>query len=185
MARTDNQLWAGILNNDQSAWSELVDRYKALVYGVAAYMGLSQADCGDCFQQTWVLLYQHRHQLCDTSKISSWLVTTAKREALRLKSRSIAKLDDCLENLPDQSPAPDLELELMEQQAWLEGALQEIDRPCRQLLDAFFFSDRETSYEELARTLGYSANTLGAKRLRCLRRLRDILEKNGYWRERK
>ena len=184
MRRTDSELWDLILRNDQSAWCELVDRYKALVYGVGTYLGLSQADTADCFQQTWLSLYQHRRQLKDTSKISSWLVTTAKREALRLKRGAVSLPNDSLERIADDSPGPDSELELIERQVWLESALKDLDTPCQRLLDAFFFCEHEGTYEEIAKELGYSANTLGAKRLRCMQKLKAILQKNGYWRER-
>lgn len=52
-------------------------------------------------------------------------------------------------------------------------------------MEEFFFAPEEHSYEQVARKLGYAPNTLGAKRRRCLERLRQILEKLGYLYERK
>ncbi|MEW6052070.1 MAG: sigma-70 family RNA polymerase sigma factor [Candidatus Zixiibacteriota bacterium] len=185
MAKTDSELWAEILLGSHAAWGELVERYKSLVYGVSSYIGLSMADSADCFQQTWVLLYQNRAQIHDSTRISSWLVTTAKREALRLKQRSGAILSE--RRLPedrDTNPLPDEELEQLEAQVHLETALEELDLPCRKLLHLFFFANEEQTYEQIARDLGFAPNTLGAKRRRCLEKLKRILIAQGYFEER-
>jgi RNA polymerase sigma factor (sigma-70 family) len=176
---TDEELWQRICLGDQSAWKELILRYKALVYTVCSYSGLSQADAADCFQQTWVLLYNHRNGLEQPARISSWLVTTARREAMRIRrlaDRTIS--DDSIYDRPDSAALPDSELELLEVQAQLELALQSIDAPCRKLLELFFFADKDLSYEEIARHMGLAANTLGAKRRRCLEKLRQLILDN-------
>ncbi len=186
MAKTDTELWAEILQGSHAAWGELVERYKSLVYSVSGHVGLSMADSADCFQQTWVLLFQNRSHIQDPVRLSSWLVTTAKREAIRLKKRSASVAGDYdTEEPQDNTPLPDQELELVEAQAQLETALREIDLPCRQLLELFFFADEEFSYEQIARRLGVAPNTLGAKRRRCLEKLKRILENYGYFGERK
>lgn len=185
MAMTDSELWAEILRGNHAAWGDLVERYKSLVYGVTSYVGLAIADSADCFQQTWVLLYQHRNQINDPAKLTSWLVTTAKREAIRLKRRSATRASDPdTGEEPDHNPLPDEELELLETQAQLEAALRDIDLPCRQLLELFFFADEEFSYEQIAHRMGLAPNTLGAKRRRCLEKLKRILVDQGYFHER-
>jgi len=183
---SDSDLWTAVLAGRQSAWTELVSRYKSLVYSTCTYFGLSQADAGDAFQQTWVLLYQKRRQLKDPERLSAWLVTTARREAMRLKNRSaVADILPAEVDVADPAPDPEQELVLMEQQARLETAISQLDKPCQTVVDEFFFAPEEPSYEQVARKLGYAPNTLGAKRRRCLERLRQILEKLGYLHERK
>jgi RNA polymerase sigma factor (sigma-70 family) len=185
MAMTDNELWTEILRGNHAAWGELVERYKSLVYGVSSYVGLAMADSADCFQQTWVLLYEHRNRIQDPTRLTSWLVTTAKREAIRLKRRASAKAaEPDISEEPDRNPLPDEELELIETQSQLEAALREIDLPCRQLLELFFFADEEFSYEQIAHRMGLAPNTLGAKRRRCLQKLKRILVEQGYFEER-
>lgn len=177
---TDEQLWQRICKGDQSAWRELILRYKALVYTVCTYSGLSQADSADCFQQTWVLLYEHRKRLEQPSRISSWLVTTARREAMRIRSRAKRNVsDESIAYQPDSADLPDRELEILESQAQLELALKEIDMPCKKLLELFFYSDTDLSYEEIAIQMNLAPNTLGAKRRRCLDKLRQILQGRG------
>ena len=183
---TDLQLWQWILVDDARAWDELVDRYTMLVYAFCRQAGLGEADTADVFQHTWLALYEHRFQIQDPGRLSSWLITTAKREAVRLRQRQ-ARLqsDDCLASEADSRPMPDKDLELLELQAMLETALARIDQPCSKLLYAFFFADEDQSYEDIAADLALSPNTLGAKRRRCLNRLKEILIGLGYIEERK
>jgi RNA polymerase sigma factor (sigma-70 family) len=176
-----------ILEGDNKAWELLIRRYQALVYSVSARAGLSSMDVADCFQQTWVLLHRHRHNLKDPSRLSAWLVTTAKREAIRLRQKMGRESSEEIDETMWLSNAilPDEEMERLECQAQLEIALKDLDDRCRKLLETFFFAPTEKSYVEIAKSFGISANTLGPIRRRCLDRLRKILENNGYLEERK
>jgi RNA polymerase sigma factor (sigma-70 family) len=182
----DSELWTAILAGEQSAWRELVQRYKSLVYATCTYLGLSLTEAGDVFQQTWMLLYQRRHQVRNPDRLSAWLVTTARREALHLKGRpGRAASERSSVELTDPAPNPEQELLIIEKQAKLEVAISQLDKPCQAVVRAFFFEPEDLSYEEIAQRLGYAPNTLGAKRRRCLTRLRKILESLGYLTERK
>jgi len=183
--RSDTDLWREIRAGDEAAWRELVQRHASLVYSVCNYVGLTYADAADCFQQTWLLLYQNRRRIKDASRLSSWLVTTAKREAIRLYRASAKSLPESDLDAVDPDPMPEDRLLRLERQNQLEIALGQLDPTCRRLLDAFFFADEKRSYRDIAESLGYSPNTLGAKRRRCLEALRSILIQNDYWSERK
>ncbi len=178
---TDKELWHKILSGDEESWAILVKRYQSLVYAVATRSGLSSADIADCFQQTWVSCYNHRAKLQDPSRISAWLVTTAKREAIRLskldsrKSSEANKLDQI-----DTNPLPDEELTHLENQAQLEIAIDQLDSRCRNLIELLFFGPENLSYEQIALSLGITFNSLGPIRKRCLDRLKKILLKNGF-----
>ncbi len=183
---TDQDLWNNVRAGDSAAWRQLVERYQALVYTVAVRSGLSMSDAADCFQQTWVALYENRNRIQDPARLSAWLVTTAKREAMRLRKRSLSETsDDAIADETDPNPLPDEELIQLEKQAQLERALAELDPRCRQVVDAFFFAPEAQSYEQLAATLGVAANSLGPVRHRCLERLKQILRKNGVIQVRK
>lgn len=177
---TDRDLWQKTLAGDSTAWQLLVKRYQPLVYAVATRAGLSMADAADCFQQTWVALFENRHRIQDPTRLSAWLVTTAKREAMRLRKRALMDAGDGAElDQPDRSPLPDEELIQIERQAHLEMALAELDPRCRQVVELFFFAPEEQSYDQIAESLGMTMNSLGPVRRRCLERLKEILRKNG------
>lgn len=192
MFKTDSELWQEIIANSGKSWEELIKRYQALVYAVSTRAGLTMMDAADCFQQTWLALYKNRKKLKDPSRLSAWLVTTAKREALLLRRR--ADRDSGITDTSSRrygnnpvnkeaelvSPAllPDEELEQLENQARLEIALDELDRRCQQVMEVFFFAPESKSYEEIAVSFGISSNSLGPLRRRCLERLKQILLKN-------
>ncbi len=181
MAGTDLELWQEILAGNSRAWEALVRRYQALIYTIATRAGLSLDDAADCFQQTWVVLYDHRHKVKDPSRLSAWLVTTAKREALRLRRLAVRSGDagDRVDR-PDPDPLPDDAMLRLEQQANLEIAIGNLKPQCQRVVEAFFFAPDDRTYDQIAESLGIAPNSLGPIRRRCLERLKSILVKNGY-----
>lgn len=173
-------LWARVLADDPAAWDELVSRYQALVYTVAVRCGLSLADASDCFQQTWMSLYRTRHQISDPAKLVAWLITTARREAVRMRRRANASVstDDELE-VESLDPTPDIELETLERQLLLRTAIEQLDARDQRLIELMFFRHKDIPYEETAAELGIPLNSLGPTRRRCLNKLRKILESMG------
>jgi len=186
MSEIDSDIWLRVLAGDNAAWEDLVRRYQPLVYAVAVRAGLSMEDAADCFQQTWVSLYRSRRRIHDPSRLSAWLVTTAKREALRLRRRAEkGDAEAIIHDWASSDPLPDEDLERLEAQAKLEIALGDLDPRCHQVLWAFFFSPEEKSYEDIARDLGMAVNSLGAMRRHCLDKLKGILADYGFTRVRK
>lgn len=178
---SDAELWQQIEDGKPAAWRKLVFRYQPLVYTVATRAGLSMADAQDCFQQTWVLLHQHRKSIKDPARLAAWLVTTAKREAIRLSRRAGRFADlDSAPDTADPDPLPDEQLDLTRRQAQLEIGLSRLEDRCRKLLTAIFFSDGDASYEQVAAQVGIAPNSMGPIRQRCLDRLKKILLELGY-----
>lgn len=69
----------------QVAWDQLVDRYGAMVWAVARAHDLSPQDAADVSQVTWLLLTQHLGSIQAPERLGFWLLTTATREALRMR----------------------------------------------------------------------------------------------------
>jgi len=181
LGKTDLEIWKEVLAGKSGAWKELVVRYQALVYAVASRAGLTMGDVEDCFQQVWYLLYKNRKKISDPSRISAWLVTTSKREAIRLSKRA-SSIDTDIEEIKvaASDPLPDEILEKIEEQVHLETGLKMLDDRCRDLLYAMFFAPENKSYDEIAKDAGIAVNSIGPIRRRCLERLKKILEENGY-----
>jgi len=184
MSKTDNELWIEILADNGNAWNELVEKYQALVYAVCTRSKLSSSDAADCFQQTWISLLENRHNIKDPSRLSAWLVTTAKREVLRYfrSAERRVPLEDNSE-FPDNTILPDDELSRLESQSHLELAIKELHLRCQKLIKLLFYSSEKYSYKNLAKDMDLDINSLGALRTRCLKRLKDILIKNGFLEE--
>ena len=125
------------------------------------------------------------YQAFASDRFGEKVVTTAKREAIRLHRLNSGGSNDISLEAIDPNPMPEARMLRLERQSQLEIALGRIEPMCRRLLDAFFFADEKKSYRDIAKSLGYSPNTLGAKRRRCLEKLKTILIEHAYWDERK
>ena len=178
---SDEEL-AGIVRRaaegDRLAWEVIVDRYVALLWAVALRHGIGEADAADVVQTTWVRLLEHIGDIRDPARISAWLATTAKREALRVVSlrRRVMPSDD-IEAFDgvDRLTAP-LDERLLTRELTDEArvALGTLPSAWRELLE-LLVSDPPPSYEEISGRLGMPMGSIGPTRGRCLERVRAAL----------
>jgi len=160
---------------DTQAWTSLVDRYGRLVFSIGLRNGLRREDAADLIQSTFLALLESIDDIEAEEKLPFWLMTVARRQAWRvrtLRNRECAAPDD----QPDPMEDPTAE---WERTAALNQALQNICRPCRDLLYAMYFDPTEPSYSQIAQRIGCAIGSLGPQRLRCLQRLRRLLGEDG------
>jgi len=172
-----SDIWGRVLEGDQAAWEELVTRFAALVYAVATKSGLAVSDAEDCAQQVWMTLYSGRERIQQPQSLPAWLVSTTRRKAARIIRRrtTAGRVREQIESHASEEP-PDESIMRLQRRAQLELALEQLDDRCRKLMHAIFFADSVKSYQELARDLGMPVNSLGPTRVRCLQKLKKILE---------
>lgn len=189
-ALSDAALVARCRAGEQAAWTTLVQRYQTLVYTVPRRAGLSDAQAADVFQISFSRLFERLDSLDDDSRVRAWLVTTAKRESLRLleQAQRWAELPppepaagedepapDPLHQLADPGPLPEALLDELQQLDRLQRGLQQIDPRCRLLLELLFLQDETPGYAEIARRCNLAEGSIGPNRTRCLARLRTEL----------
>lgn len=162
-----------------SAWEEILRRYGRLVLKTVLAFRLSHADTLDAVQITWLRLVENHHQIESPERLSGWLVTTARRECLRIlrNTRRMTNADTTEENTVDAAAGP-------EQQA-IDTATARILRklvaelpPRQQILLHALFTDNH-HYTEAARITGISHGSIGPTRRRALTKLRQRLEQHG------
>jgi RNA polymerase sigma factor (sigma-70 family) len=185
----DSELVARCRRGDASGWTALVQRYQRLVYAVVTRAGFDEHGAADVFQTVFSRLVEHLPRLEHPDRLQAWIVTTAKREALRaLKLRqrtvSITRHDDEPEDGPDientladTAPLAEQQLEDLQQLDLLRAGLDRLDERCRDLLLLVFRDeDEKLPYDEVARRLGMPVGSLGPTRARCLDKLRRLVE---------
>jgi RNA polymerase sigma factor (sigma-70 family) len=184
---SDEALVAQCRAGRQAAWSTLVRRFQRLVYTVPRRAGLSDEQAADVFQASFARLFEHLDRLQDGSRVRAWLVTTARRETLRLidESRRIVDLspaggedddgDDPLARFADPAPLPDALLAELQEHDRLRTALDRIDPRARRFLELLFLQDEALPYAEVARRLGIAEGSIGPTRARALEKLRAAL----------
>lgn len=171
-----------------AAWSVLVRRYERLVYTVPRRAGLSDEACADVFQTAFARLLEHIDRIEDGSRVRAWLVTTAKRESLRLleAARRVVDLagpaegddegEDPFDRIADPSPLPQALLEELQQHHRLREAVDRLDPRSRQFVELLFLQEEPLPYAEIARRLGIAEGSIGPTRARVLAKLRTLIE---------
>lgn len=184
---SDAELVEGCRNGDEAAWESLVRRFRLLIFAIPRRMGLGEEDSAEVFQQVFALLIENLDRIKQPDRIQAWLVTTARRESLRviqqsdrIKSRTgdeQSEGEGGLHLLPDSKALPDEELLEIEAQHRVRQAVESIDERCRKLLEILFFRDEVLPYSEIAERLGIKEGSIGPTRARCLekvlRRMKD------------
>jgi RNA polymerase sigma factor (sigma-70 family) len=163
------------VGGDQSAWDELVDRYLPLVFSVLRSYRLSGQDAADVSQTVWLRLVENLKNIREPRALPSWIITTTKREALRvLSTNNRAKPVDAatgFATIAADSPDTDEGLLRAERRQALRDGLAQL-RPEEQQLTLLLIADPPVSYAEISRRLGIPVGSIGPTRARCLEKLR-------------
>ena len=175
MHAANEELVARCQCGDPSAWTELVSRYRRLVYAVAIRNGLSQDDAADVTQSTFAALVDQIARLEAPDGLGGWLSTVARRQSWRLRRERDGEVALPAGHDPEADPTP-----TTDDARWIEQQLALLPAPCGVLLTALFFDDAEPTYAELAVRLGRPIGSIGPTRARCLERLRRIIEHEAF-----
>lgn len=164
---------------DSAAWRALVDQYSRLVWATVRGHRLADADAADVVQTTWLRLVEHLDRIDDADRLGAWLVTTARRESLRVLSTSARTIPtEDHDDLPDLRERPDRALLVHERDAVLRQSLASISERC-QLLLRVLSADPPPAYEDVSAALDMPIGSIGPTRRRCMDRLRQELESRG------
>jgi RNA polymerase sigma factor (sigma-70 family) len=156
---------------------------------VAMRMGMDQHAAGDVFQTVFARLVQHLPKLAQPERLQAWIVTTAKREALRVRqvgqrTMSLTRPEEDTDNSPgleetlaDDAPGAEAALSDLQQLHLLRQGLDRLDQRCRDLLLMLFRDeDDHLAYDEVARRLDMPLGSIGPTRNRCLAKLRKLVD---------
>jgi RNA polymerase sigma factor (sigma-70 family) len=176
----DRDLIRGCREGDADAWQRLLDRYERRVFSVPRRYGLSREDAADITQLTFTILVEALDRLPEDSNLGAWLITVARRHTWRLLDRNRREATGEHDSLSEDTTlvakggAEDVEyLELTE---WLDYGLSHISKTCRDLLSALYLEPEQQSYAEIAARLGMAVGSVGPTRIRCLKRMRQVLD---------
>lgn len=169
-------LLARAAQGDQRAWDDLVTQHTKLLWSVARSFRLDSADAGDVVQTTWLRLVEHLDRIEDPTRLVGWLVTTARREALRVLRRGgrerPAGEESVLDRADDTAPV-DTGLLLDERNQALWSAFGRLPERCQQLLRVAV--NEPQAYDEISAALGMPIGSIGPTRRRCLTQLKALL----------
>jgi len=177
----DETLVRECLLGNEAAWSELVRKYKNLIYSIPVKYGLSSEDANEIFQSVCFTVLQDLNKLREPKAFAAWLMRLTARKCIHSKhERNAHSGSDIDEGIPAADSLAEKIIRQVQQEQIFRMALAETPAECRRLVELLFFSDPPISYEMVAQRLGLAKGSIGATRMRCLERLRRSLEKKGF-----
>jgi RNA polymerase sigma factor (sigma-70 family) len=180
---SDATLVKRCLSGQEEAWSQLIDKYKALIYSIPVKYGLPPQEAADVFQSTCVELLMHLAELRDPRALPKWLIQVAhhkcyhwKRQQQRLVSR------DGETELPEpEVPAVAEEfVRQTQEEQMLREAMASLAPRCRRLVEMLFFESPSRPYTEVASELNLAVGSIGLTRQKCIESLRKHLDQLGF-----
>jgi RNA polymerase sigma factor (sigma-70 family) len=169
---------------DREAWQQIVQLHLDLVWSVVRSHRLSEADAADVSQNTWLSLHRELSRLREPDRLAAWLVTTARREALRVVAVRGRELPVEWWSPPPTTAVPDPAEQALssERAVLLWRAFAELPERCQRIL-RYLAHAPELTYAQVAEALGIAQGSLGPTRTRCLSALRRRVLAAGLTRE--
>jgi DNA-directed RNA polymerase specialized sigma24 family protein len=90
---TDQQLMAGAVAGDASAWGALVDRHAQPMWTAVIGSGLDPRRASEVCALTWLRCVDHLDELCGHAEIGAWLLATAAHECRRQQAEPRSRID--------------------------------------------------------------------------------------------
>jgi RNA polymerase sigma factor (sigma-70 family) len=179
VSHTDDVLVRKCLSGDEQAWSILIEKYKNLIFSVAIKYRFSSEDADEIFQDVCLTLLQALPDLREPRALPAWLIQTTSHRCFhwqRERGRYVGDNSDP----PSATVVPENILAEIEQEQVLRNALSELPSRCLELVQMLFFQEPSLPYEQVAKKLHVATGSIGFIRMRCLKRLRQSLEKSGF-----
>ena len=166
------------LDGDPEALDDLVRLMTPVLWQVARACSLAEQEAEDVVQTTWVAFVRSAGRLRDAQSVGAWLTTSARREAWRVSrsgNRTTFVEDDTLERVVPRERSAEAEAVTRDESDLLWSAVGALDQRCQMLLRVVAFADRP-DYAGIARDLGMPVGSIGPTRMRCLRKLKALLD---------
>jgi len=176
MVRTDSELVARCLDGDNEAFSELVARYKRLIYSVACKFSKDSEEIDDMAQEAFIKIYRSLSKYNDQYKFSTWSVKVATNICLdhvRRKKLNMVSLDE-IENFTGGSAnSPEEHYLRKEKSQFLQDAIDGLPEIYR--VPIILYHQKGMSYKEIAEYLGKPMSIIKNRIFRARHALRENL----------
>ena len=160
---------------DDDAFSELVDRYKNLVYAVVTRLVANRAEADDLAQEVFLKVHRGLPYFRGDARLSTWIYRIVSNVCFEARGRS--RPETPLDRGPDrpafEPPSIDASFGDLELRDRLEKAIAQLPDRERLLVAAHYLEG--VQYEALAETLGIPLGTVKTHLYRAKRRLRELL----------
>jgi len=181
MERTDELLLKAYREGDETAFPELLRRYKAPLFGYLMRMARNQEMAEDLFQETFLRVFEKAHTFRAGATFKSWLYTIATRIAIdhqrRSKHRPQLQAGESKSPVPSTGNDPAVETAQSELRATVKQAVDALPPKQRAALVLSYYQGH--TYPEVAAIMGCSLSSVKTHMSRALKTLATRLPAGG------
>ena len=179
MTITDEQLINQILNGDANAYSQLIVRYKDLVFTLALRMLKHREEAEEVAQDAFVKVYRSLSRFKGDSKFSTWIYKVTYNTCLdRIKKNkkhfNDVAIDDFTINKLETIDNALQNIITKEKQNLIKNCVDKLPAEDAYLLTLFYFE--ELNLDEISEIIKITSNTVKVKLFRARKKLAVILE---------
>lgn len=164
------------LEGDDSAFEELVTRYKRLIFNTSYRMLGSYEEAEDASQEAFIRMYRSLKRYDPQYKFSTWAVritTNYCLDLLRKRKGDTVPIEEQY-NLKDEGLTPEEEYVRHEKQQMVIKAVDSLPPKYKELI--ILFHNRGLSYSEIMEVTGESLTIVKNRLYRARQMLKDILK---------
>lgn len=175
MERTDNELVKQCLEGNNEAFSELISRYKRLIYSVAYKFSRDNEEVNDMAQEAFIKIYRSLSKYDSQYKFSTWSVKVATNICLdhvRRKKFNSVSLEE-IENFTGSSNSPEEYFLRKEHTQVLRNAIDGLPEIYR--IPIIMYHQKGMSYKEIADSLGKPMSIIKNRIFRARHALKENL----------
>lgn len=178
----DTRLVRDCLRGEEAAWSELLSKYKNLIFSIPIKYGFTQEDAADIFQTVCLDLVNQLASLREPRALAGWLIRITHNKCFHhIKDRQrYGPAQDLPEPVLPTSEIPENMLHEVQREQLLRNAFRALSARCQRLVEMLFFESPPRPYHEIAKSLALATGSIGFIRARCLDKLRKKLEELDF-----
>jgi RNA polymerase sigma-70 factor (ECF subfamily) len=179
---TDSEIIGRVLQGEQQAFAELVNRYQNFVFTITLRYTDNREDAEEIAQDIFVKAYRSLADFRGASKFSTWLytiVTTSSLSFLRKKKLETQSLDNekVYEQAVNQNSGFEAnQIEQKSRVAMVNEAIKLLSPDDARIITLFYKG--EQSLDEIGQIIGMEPNTVKVKLHRARQRLKEKMEKH-------
>ncbi|MFM1650607.1 RNA polymerase sigma factor [Brevibacillus sp. B_LB10_24] len=169
----EQELIVQILQGNQQAYAQIIDRYKSRLYAVLIKMVGQPQDAQDMLQEVFIKIYYKLNEYSPTGKFSAWIYRIAINhclDELRRRKRELPNIPISDSDHPHDDTPEKLYLE-KEQAAAFQKILLSLPEDYRIVL--LLRHSEQLSYREISETLMIPVNTVQVRLHRARKKFQE------------
>ncbi|NVK25685.1 MAG: sigma-70 family RNA polymerase sigma factor [Gammaproteobacteria bacterium] len=177
--QTDEKLINKALKGNQSAWRQLVTRYESCVYQYALRMTSNADDAMDVLQETFISVSRSLPEFRGDSAFKTWLMRIAHFRVVEFYRRRRWFADESeLETMDAEAEQACPEHAFSQKQAQQQMIIYMKKLPFEQKLVVELKVFQQQTFDDIARQLGVSTNTIKTRFYSALDKLKTLMGAN-------